>query len=104
MVEMLDPISDHSYRCSRIEITSKLRESDSKSTIAMNEGIWIKYFNFFQVENVFFDESNSIAPIIALVNRVRIYHDLSKSLSKQFHFRSILALLRLSLTKIVIYG
>src|SRR3954466_5384627 len=70
----------------------------------MNEGIWTKHFDIFQVETVSHDESMKVAPIFAFVNCVRNRWNLSKSISKEFPFGSILALLRLSLTKVVIHG
>src|SRR3954466_4068270 len=70
----------------------------------MNEGIWADHFDIFQVETIFHDVCTRVAPIITFVNRVRIYWYLSKSLSKEFPFGSVLDLLRLSLTKVVIHG
>ena len=73
MVGILVPVSGDGYRCSRIEITLKFRESAPKSTIATNEGIRLKYFYIFQVETVSRDYCMSVERIIRLVNRVRIY-------------------------------
>ena len=73
MVGMLVPVSGDVFRRSRIEITLKFRESAPKSTIATNEGILFKYFDIFQVETVSRDYCMSVARIIRLVNRIRIY-------------------------------
>ena len=48
-------------------------ESARKSTIIMNEGIWIEYFEIFQVGTVSYDGSMTVARIVRLVNRIRIY-------------------------------
>ena len=47
-------------------------ENAWKSTIIMNEGIWIDFFELFQVGSVSYVGSMSVARIVSLVNQVRI--------------------------------
>ena len=49
------------------------RESARKLTIIMNEGIWIEYFEIFQVGTISYNGSMTVAHIVRLVNRVPIY-------------------------------
>jgi hypothetical protein len=104
MIKMLDSVSGCYHGWCWIEITILNSENAQKSTILINEGIWVKYFNIFWVETTLWDVGIRIACIITLVNQVQIRWNFSKSNSKEFSFGSILDLLRLSLTKVVIHG